>query len=187
MKKKPQKTTFDKFIFCHITFWPSTYLKMTCEGIKLISRKTVKRPWGSKFEVWGQNWASLETWHIKHIIQYHISTAQYYSSHQFSTPRNIFAVRLEHNKNFSFPNLPFWGGKMAQNTSKMGKITIFPKLTGLECSFDLCSYPPIFHPTESIYNSFKHFRLLVTPQLGLRGQNKPRNHPKWVKSPYFRN
>ena len=63
--------------------------------------------------------------------------------------------------------------KEARFMGKMGKITIFPKLKELECSFLFLS--PIFHPTESIYNSFKHSRLLVTPESGPRGgQNGPK-------------
>ena len=67
------------------------------------------------------------------------------------------------------------GTKIGPNPPKMGKITIFPKLKGLECSFLFLSSH--FHPTESIYNSFIHFRLLVNTKLGPNlakiGQNPP--------------
>ena len=85
----------------------------------------------------------------------------------FSTPLssllivlNLLNYRLPQNRALMVP-------KLAPTPPKMGKIYIFPKLKGLECSF--LFQLSIFHPTESIHNSLKHSQLSVTPKLAPRG------------------
>ena len=75
------------------------------------------------------------------------------------------------------PNWAIGTPKLAPNLTKMGKMTIFPKLKGLECSFLILS--PILHTTEWIYNIFKHSHLLVTPKLDPRD---PKIGPKPIQN-----
>ena len=100
----------------------------------------------------------------------------------FHPTESIYNI-FKHSRLLVTPELGPRGAKWAPKSPKMGKITIFPKLKGLECSFLFLS--PIFHPTESIYNSFKHSRLLVTPELGLRGAKWAPKPPKMGKIAIF--
>ena len=85
----------------------------------------------------------------------------------FSNPLSPFIKVSNILNNRLTQNLALDALKLAPNPPNMGKITIFCKLKGLECSF--FSYPTIFQPIESIYDSFKHSQLSVTPKLGHRG------------------